>query len=149
MRKKFFILLSLIILLVVFVFVLSSKKQTIPTATIDGVKFNLDIARTQSQQEKGLAIYNSLPKNKGMLFPFPKPDYYAFWMKDMKFPIDIIYIRQSRIVTIFSDVLNPASPSAPLPILRPNAPSDTVLEINAGLSNKYGFKKGDFVQLNY
>ena len=82
-----------------------------------------------------------------MVFPFNKADYYSFWMKDMKFPIDIIYLKDKKIVTIFENVLPQSSDQNP-EILNPEEPSDTVLEINAGLARKYNLKKGDIIRLN-
>ena len=81
-----------------------------------------------------------------MLFPFEKADYYSFWMKNMKFPIDIIYINKNHIVTIHQNIKPPKTKEESLPIYKPEDPSDTVLEINAGLSEKYKFKKGDTVK---
>ena len=148
MKKIFIVLLSLfIIFLILFVNSPRGIKYS-PSITIDKVSFTVDVAKTPQQQQKGLAIYNSLPSNRGMVFLFNQPDYYTFWMKDMKFPIDIIYIRQNKIVDIFKDVPLPASPLAPLPVLKPKKPADTVLEINAGLSEKYGFNIGDSVKMS-
>ena len=115
------------------------------TATIDGHTFHITVVKTEKDQEIGLSNRSSLPKNEGMLFPFPKPDYYAFWMRNMKFPIDIIYIANKKIVTIYSDVAAPTNSNVPLIIYKPNQPADTVLEINAGLVSQYHFKTGDSV----
>ena len=82
-----------------------------------------------------------------MLFPFEKPGYYSFWMKNMKFPIDIIFIKSGKIVTIHKDVMPPKNLTDALPIYNPKEPADTVLEINAGLSEDYKFKEGDEVKL--
>ena len=64
----------------------------------------------------------------------------------MKLPIDIIYINNDQIVTIQSNVLPPKEEESPI-VYIPTEPSDKVLEINAGLSEKYGFKKGDVVKI--
>lgn len=145
MVKLLIVLTIFLTLILSFVF---SNKST-PTATIDNKIFILDVAKTDIQKGRGLSIYNSLPINKGMVFPFQKSDYYAFWMKDMKFPIDIIYINKNKIVDIFKNVPAPKSQSASLPIIKPKNLSDTVLEINAELSDKYNFKIGDLVKISY
>lgn len=118
-----------------------------PTATINKHTFNLLLAKTPQEKEIGLSNKQSLPENYGMLFPFEKADYYSFWMKGMKFPIDIIYIKKGHIVTIYQGLLPPKSKEENLPTYAPKEPADTVLEINAGLSKKYGFKKNDAVNL--
>lgn len=123
------------------------KIQKNPKATINNNVFQLIVTNTPKEMEIGLSETSSLPQDKGMLFLFKAPGYHAFWMKNMKIPIDIIFINKDKIVTIFSKV-NPPSNSNESPIIyRPDEPSDIVLEINSGLSDKYGFKKGDKVVL--
>ncbi|MEK7518109.1 MAG: DUF192 domain-containing protein [Patescibacteria group bacterium] len=114
-------------------------------ATINNNAFQLIVVNTPKEMEIGLSETTSLPQDKGMLFLFKSPGYHSFWMKNMKIPIDIIFINKDKIVTIFSKV-NPPSNESPT-IYRPDEPSDKVLEINSGLSEKYDFKKGDKVVL--
>ncbi len=115
-------------------------------ATINNSSFNLILAKTPKEKEIGLSGKESLPKDQGMLFKFEKTGYYSFWMKNMKFPIDIIFIKNNKIVTIYNEVKPPAN-NKELAIYQPLEPADTVLEINSGLSKKYGFKKD--MQVNY
>lgn len=114
-----------------------------PIVKIKNHKFKLYIAKTSQEKQIGLSQKKSIPQEYGMLFPFEKPDYHAFWMKNMQFPIDIIYIKNNKIVDIFSSVHPPAKSSENIEIIKPSEPSDTVLEINQGLSKKYSFQKGD------
>lgn len=118
-----------------------------PSATIGKQSFSLSLAKKPKELEKGLSERKSLASNEGMLFVFDKPDYYSFWMKNMKFPIDMIFIKKNRIVTIYQDVQSPKSKDETSPIFKPEEPADMVLEINAGLSKKYNIKKGDEVKL--
>ena len=124
----------------------SFKKS--PTAKISNYTFKLYIANTAKEKEIGLSKYKNLAKDIGMLFPFEKPDYYSFWMKQMEFPIDIIFIQENKIVTIYKNVEPPKSENESLLIYKPKEPSSMVLEINAGLCDKYKFKEGDKVNLN-
>ena len=144
--KKIFLLLTcvLIFVLTLGIFYLNNKN---PNVTINQKTFYVDIAKSDSEHEKGLSIYNKIPVNRGMIFLFNKPDYYSFWMKNMKFSIDIIYIRDDKIVDIFQNVSLPKSSYENLPIIKPEEKADMVLEINSGLSNKYNFKKGDSVKI--
>lgn len=121
-----------------------------PFAVIDNHRFVIDIVRSQKDQEIGLAKYTAIPQNAGMYFPFAHPDYYSFWMKDMHFPIDIIYIRNNKIVSIIANAPVPQKnqPSYSLSIYRPTGPADAVLEINAHLSEQYGIKPGDTVTIS-
>jgi len=117
------------------------------TATIKNQTFAIDVAKTPEAKQIGLSQKNSIPSNYGMYFPFDKADYYAFWMKNMKLPIDIIFIRENKIVTIHDSVQPPIEESDNLPLYQPDEPADAVLEITAGLSKKNGFAKGDTVTL--
>src|SRR5688500_16424694 len=70
------------------------------TAEINGNKVKLIVAKSESDRSKGLSGRNNLAKDQGMLFVFPQPGEYAFWMKDMKFAIDIIYINKDKVVYV-------------------------------------------------
>src|SRR3989338_9896472 len=124
----------------------SSTKS--PTAKINNHEFKLQIAKTAREKEIGLSKYENLSKDIGMLFPFEKADYYSFWMKQMKFPIDIIYIKDGKIITIYKNVSPPKKATEGLLIYKPKIPSSMVLEINAGLSSKYNLKEGDKISIN-
>src|SRR3989344_5132751 len=117
-----------------------------PSVTIKGHKFKLYITKNPKDYQIGLSKYNNLPQDYGMLFPFDKPDYYSFWMKEMKFPIDIIYIRDNQIVTILKNIPVPKTKEGNISIYKPASPADRVLEVNAGISEKYNFKEKDEVK---
>ncbi len=123
------------------------ETTTRPTATINDKTFQLMLAKTPQEKEIGLSDTENLAENTGMLFLFDSPNLYPFWMKNMKIPIDIIFVNGDEIVTIFDNVQPPQDSTENLIIYRPDEPSDKVLEINAGLSEDYGFKKGDKVTL--
>ena len=76
-----------------------------------------------------------------MLFLFPQKGIYAFWMKDMRFNLDIIWISDDKIVYIAKD--NSFHDLTPV---NPGIEADKVLEINADLADRYGFKVGDEVK---
>jgi uncharacterized protein len=116
-----------------------------PIVTINNHAFEVSVASSQKELEIGLSETKSLSENQGMIFLFEKPDYYSFWMKNMKFPIDIIYINQDKIVTIKDNVAPPKDNNEIPAIYTSDEPSNRVLEIQAGLSKKYNFKKGDKV----
>jgi uncharacterized membrane protein (UPF0127 family) len=124
----------------------ASTANTAQKVTIKDQTFKVSIAKTEEEKQKGLSGLDSLRLDEGKLFLFEKPDTYAFWMKDMKFPIDIIFINGTKIVSITENA-KPVK-SGELPIYQPTGPSDKALEINAGLSKKYNFKQGDTVTID-
>lgn len=117
------------------------------TAIINDKKINLIVAKSAKEKEIGLSEKTSLPQDQGMIFPFDKPSLdYSFWMKNMKFPIDIIFINKNKVVTLYPNAKTPESAQSPI-VYKPTEPADKVLEINAGLSKKYNIKVGSEVKI--
>lgn len=143
--KIYGFVLCVFIVALVFILMTHSAPKT-PTAGINGRIFSLYLAKTPKEQEIGLSKFNQIAKDKGMLFIFPRKDYLTFWMKGMKFPIDIIFIQENKIVDIFQDV--PVATGSALPTYTTKKQADKVLEINAGLVKEYGIKIGDHVNIN-
>lgn len=105
-----------------------------------GVNLKVKIADTETEREQGLSGTFGLDDNEGMLFVFEKPDYYRMWMKGMLYSLDIIWLDQNfNIIKILKDV----SPSTYPESFGPGTRAQYVLEINSGLSDKYGFVLGD------
>lgn len=112
-----------------------------PTAEINGTKINLLIARSEADRVKGLSKRKDLPENQGMLFIFDHKDRYGFWMKDVLFPLDIIYIDDDKVIYIVKNA--PSSTQAPnLAIYRPDQGANYVLELNGGQADKLKIEKG-------
>ena len=130
------LILAVLIILIIAFITLSNLLMRSPKAQINGHTFSLYLAKTAAQQQIGLAKYQKIDMNQGMLFLFAKSDYYSFWMKNMHFPIDIIFIRDNKVVDVFNNV--PVWLNDNLPIYTTKTKADKVLEINAGLARKYG-----------
>ena len=111
-------------------------------AEINGKKVELIVAKTDEDRIMGLSGKENLPKNQGMLFVFEEKGKYSFWMKEMKFPIDIIYINGDRVVHIVKN----ATPPKDLGIIperyAPAEPVNYVLELNAGKAEELNIEKG-------
>lgn len=95
------------------------------------------VARSEDEKARGLSGRPGLKKNEGMLFIFDKSERHGFWMKDMKFPIDIIWIRDRKIVGVEKNIPPPALNSSVsgdqlLKIYYPPEPVDMVLEMSSG-----------------
>ena len=70
------------------------------------------------------------------------------WMKGMRFPLDLVWIDDDRVVDVTADVPDqPGTPDAQLPIYSPSQPANRVLEVNAGWAKRNGVQPGDRVRL--
>ena len=116
------------------------------TVSINGKEFNVELARTDAEHEKGLMDRDNLDADAGMLFIFKKADIQTFWMKNTLIPLDIIWINKGKIVEITT--LDPDSPDF-TPQYTPKEKAKYVLELNAGTVKENGFKIGDEVKINY
>lgn len=114
---------------------------------INSRQYNAEVASTVEEQSLGLSNRDSLPENSAMLFPFSPPQTVAFWMKDMRFALDIVWIANGKVVGIEKNTPPPSAQTAPhdLPNYRPPQPVDYVLELNAGQSQY--FNVGDEVTI--
>jgi len=117
-----------------------------PTMTIRNRAVFLEFARSPAQQARGLGGRESLTWHHGMLFEYASPRFPGFWMKDMHFDIDIVWIRESRIVEISHRV--PHFDDHPGPTIRPRELVDSVLEVPAGYAQAHGWRVGDRVVLD-
>ena len=137
----------------------ANASQPTPSVTITTGRFlffttgsktyHLIVARTDAEKQLGLSGRTSLDKDTGMLFPFDRKDYYPFWMIQMRFPIDIIYIDDNKVVDIIPNAPIPQTNNpADLPIYKPKAPANYVLEINANQAKDNNIKGGDSVSFS-
>lgn len=107
----------------------------------DGLRVQVTVASTDATREKGLSGREGLRPDEGMLFLFDHPYTYGFWMKDMKFPIDILWISDGTIVDMTTDAAVPV-PGQELPLYFPRIPVDKVLEVPAGFAKDHGLRTG-------
>jgi uncharacterized protein len=107
----------------------------------DRIEVGVEVASTVQAREKGLSKTDRLPSDRGMLFVFLRPDVYTFWMKDMKFPIDILWISGEELVDITTDIPMP-QPGEELNTYFPRFPVDKVLEVSAGFAQNNGLRTG-------
>lgn len=140
--------LAVVIFFSILLFSFIIGRSELTQVTVNGNKFNVELAKTETEKQIGLSKTNRLSDNEGMLFVFTRPDYYSFWMKEMKFPIDIIYINGNRVVSVVKNALPPSETNGNLSVYQPKDKSDKVLEVNAGLAEKYNIKEGSIVDIN-
>jgi hypothetical protein len=116
---------------------------------IGGQSVKVDLAVTGAEQAQGLSGRESLSPDEGMLFIFSKPGKYAFWMKDMNFPIDMIwitpdmkidYIKKNALPNLYPETYGPG---------KDDADAKYVLEVSTGFSDKNNLKIGDSIKFTY
>ena len=120
-----------------------------PLVKVGDTDFQVELALTAEQQSQGLSGREVLGPGAGMLFVYEHESRYTFWMKEMRFPIDIVWIGADCKVV---DVTLEAPPPEPgqsldqLPRYSPDTPAQYVLEINAGEAAAGAIKPGDPVE---
>lgn len=145
--KQAFVALGIFLVLIILglAFFVIPKASGLKTGEVQvgNAFFQVEIADTPVARSKGLSGRGFLSEDRGMLFLFPFSGNYGFWMKDMKFPIDIIWIKDNKVVGMIIGS-EPEEGEAPT-IYNPPESIDKVLEINAGLTQKLGIRVGDEV----
>ncbi|KKS84569.1 MAG: hypothetical protein UV59_C0017G0022 [Candidatus Gottesmanbacteria bacterium GW2011_GWA1_43_11] len=129
--KKVILIIAILFLIGALAFLTVRNQSGRPTVAINGQTYFIEIADTAASQQHGLSDRLSLPQDHGMLFIFPEKQVRSFWMQDMQFPLDIIWIDGDTIVDISENIPPPAVDEQPA-IVYPKAPVDKVLEVNAG-----------------
>lgn len=108
--------------------------------TIQNQQFIIEVAKSTEELQTGLSGRTSLAPNHGMLFVFDKDDTWGIWMKDMRIPLDIVWLNaEKRVVHIEANVQPDNYPA----IFTPDQPARYVLEVNAGTVEGYGIGLGD------
>jgi hypothetical protein len=99
--------------------------------TLDHVTLNVETVSTPAAMIQGLSGRKSLAYNQGMLFIFPNEGYHKFWMKDMLFPIDIIWLDKDYKVVYVKENAQPCT-QFDCPLMTPDKPAQYVLEAPVG-----------------
>ena len=122
----------------------AQPQVTIATEGGRQLTFQVEVADTPAKRELGLQYRRDLALDRGMIFLFPAESGHSLWMKNTPIPLDIIFISKDRkIVGIVEQAVPFSTESRSVP-----GASQFVLEINGGLSERYGIKAGDTVQFH-
>lgn len=107
--------------------------------------FLTEVAIDPAAQKKGLSGRDNLPEDSGLLFVYPSKSILTFWMLDVRFNIDLLWISDDKIVGIEKNMQAPAPATEDKDLLLYSSPEpvNRVLEINSGLVDKYGIQIGD------
>lgn len=148
MSKKIFIILFFLVLfsLVLVVRFASPKAKTI--VVLNKQTFSVDLADNSEEWARGLSGRASLSANQGMLFLYPDKAERSFWMKDMNFALDIIWLEDNKIIGWVADVPPPTAGAELERYLSP-APANEVLELPAGTAKLLNLTTGDLIEVKY
>lgn len=147
MQNKKLILNIFVIVVFLFSVFLILKFTEIPkvikSINIAGQNIKVELSISRDEQILGLSGREKLPDGTGMLFVFPKSEKHLFWMKDMKFDLDMIWIDEKLNVVYIKEN---ARPELYPESYGPDVDAKYVFEINAGFAEKYNLKIGDRVE---
>lgn len=125
----------------------SVAESALPVAQVRIARqvYQLEVAATSAQAEQGLMYRTQLAAHAGMLFPFAEVKPVAFWMKNTKIPLDMLFIRNQTVV----HVVNQAPPclTEQCPIYTSEYPVDSVIELAGGTAKKQHIHPGTTIQL--
>jgi hypothetical protein len=115
-----------------------------PTRTLrtSNHSYQLIVAQTSATQEKGLGDRAKLPADEGMLFVFPDQAVQCFWMKNMQFSLDMIWLNSNKRVEY---ELSNVSPKSYPKTFCPAQPAQYVIELNAGQANSADIHLGQIL----
>jgi hypothetical protein len=144
MKFEIIILSGIIVLLIILYLKKSPTKYT--NVKVEDTVIRSEIADTPIKRTKGLMLRKSLPENEGMLFVFSEEGYHSFWMMNMSFPIDIIWINNEKKVV---DIVKNAQPCIiTCSSYRPKEKAMYVLEVNANFTEEHGVKIGTSIEFS-
>jgi uncharacterized protein len=132
--------------LILLILLLSACTNDSIDLKINGEDLHVDISADALSRTRGLSGVESLCDNCGMVFIFGEESKYTFWMREMNFPLDILYIQKDEIVEIFKDV-QILNDMGEITEIFPNQSADKVLELNAGWCDAHNVQIGDRIEL--
>jgi uncharacterized membrane protein (UPF0127 family) len=137
---RLFAVLGIAILLLIVLAVRNAGART-AVLHVGGVSYSLEVVTSEAAQELGLGNRTSLPMNDGMLFPSVVPGKQCFWMKGMQFPLDMIWVSNTKKVTHIEHGVSPESyPHSYC------AQGSYVIELNAGQATASKIHVGETLQ---
>jgi uncharacterized membrane protein (UPF0127 family) len=141
-KKKIFIGIGIVFLCGgIFFYARKMLNHKDKNITLGKCGFVVEKAIDEESRERGLSSRSNLCSECGMLFIFQKSDKYGFWMKDMQFNLDILWINDDKIIEIEENI-----PHNTKETFYPRELVDNVLEINAGDVKRCDIKIGQKLQ---
>ena len=139
----FFVSIALLIAIVASVYFRQSPEEHLQPLQIAGNTAHVSIADTAEKRELGLSGRAGLAPDEGMLFIFPTEGKYSFWMKDMRFAIDILWIASDGTIVYTKEG---ASPDTFPQTFVSYTPAQYVLEVSSGYIMRHRISIGQKVE---
>ncbi len=121
---------------------LASQDHSFATVSLNNHNYRFEVVNTPTSTTQGLSGRDQIGSD-GLLFIFPRFDFQQFWMKEMKFDLDFVWLANLKIVDLTANVPHPASVTERLPIYSPKVQVNEVLELPAGTISKWQLTTGD------
>ncbi len=115
---------------------------------VGGQRYEVEIADSDASRAQGLMFRDSMPANHGMLFIHDAEEPQAYWMKNCKFPQDMLFFDNDRKLVSQQRDVPPCSAGDACPIYPSNAPARYVLELNAGQAAKLKLQDGSEIRFD-
>ena len=109
---------------------------------LGGQRYQVEVADTDAERERGLMFRDELPAGHGMLFIHEREEPQAYWMKNTRIPLDILYFDDARRLVAQQRDVPPCSLGDACPPYPSNAAARFVLELNAGEAQRLGLRDG-------
>jgi uncharacterized membrane protein (UPF0127 family) len=127
--------LGILLLLVALASVAGALPATTGLTLPSGRVLSVEVMVKEEDREMGLMFRPSLAEDHGMLFVFDQLDFHGFWMKNCKFPIDIVWLDETaKVVHVAASV--PPCKAEPCPVYQPLQRGKYVVEMVAGLAKR-------------
>ena len=144
MKKVLLLLFITVVLIIIFVGKNFVSKNSDRILRVDDRTIYLEVADSDKERTQGLSGRASLDKTRGLLFVFTNSQIYNFWMKDMNFPLDFLWLNEKKVIDLTENVPAPIDKDLTnLTLYQPSEPVNEVIELNAGMVKELGIKIGD------
>lgn len=145
MRKLWLIIVITTVILTGFILKTKPAVKTKRLTIGNKVTIEVNIADTNQKRAKGYSNHPEIDYNEGLLFVFEQPNVYPFWMKEMLFDLDFIFIKEEVVVYLLENIKAPVNNHGEVEYAISEKPFDQLLEVKAGFIDKYKIAIGDEV----
>ena len=107
----------------------------VPLTLPSGTVLQVEVMVKDEDRAMGLMFRPSLARDRGMLFVFERTDFHGIWMKNCRFPIDILWLDEERKIVHVAEAVPPCT-AEPCPVYNPLRRAAYVVELNAGQARR-------------